>query len=487
MNTISLSKHVNVPREKLEEMGVFDATLGIDTKLFVDPKLLVNSDIPEFKNSREKILRYFRQLLKVYKASPRSPRLRNEAVKMLAVPEPEGLSIGYGDATDNGTSIAKSVANEILLSIGEILAVGLEDAEVVELLGIFVDGFGPDSISDLTIHIIYEDFCTYTARVAAELGVPTTEYKIEGVKYLLPTHPFSKKQLIFVPYALLRDLPVATSWSEVAQAAAQSDELRKQFDEIVRPALEDVFEDASSKNKDELDSFKKDLGSLLDIYRKIRVSSYDLALDEKGYYQIDPFVAQVAQYIKAQTKPQNPDELIEAVRQLITQFTRSIEDNGGNTLLYHKTRTGTVIPEKPHNEDVAQRLFYMIADLFCSQAGIMLAGESDSGRGPVDFSLGTGYDEKVLVEVKKSTNNKLVDGFKEQIKAYQKGEKAAHSFYVVIVVKESPKKRGLTSQLDAVWGLHEENKKAGILSPELVVIDGLIHPSPSKLKAEASK
>ncbi len=450
MRTISLSKYINIPRRTLESVGVFDATLGIDTKLFVDPKLLVDSNIQEFKDSREKILRYFRQLLKVYKASSKSPRLMNEAVKMLAVPEPEGLSIGYGDATDNGTSIAKSVANEILLSISEILAVGLEDAEVVELLGIFVDGFGPDSISDLTIHIIYEDFCAYTARIAAELGVPTTEYKIEGIKYLLPTHPFSKKQLIFVPYSFLRALPVATSWSEVADAAAQSEELRKQFDEIVRPAIEDVFEDASSKNKDELDLFKKDLASLLDIYRKIRVSSYDLALDSKGYYQIDPFVEQIAQYIKARTKPQNSKELIEAVRQLISQFERSIEDNGGNTLLYHKTRTGTVIPEKPHNEDVAQRLFYMIADLFCSQAGIMLAGESDSGRGPVDFSLGTGYKEKVLVEIKKSTNNKLLDGFKEQIKAYQKGENAAHSFYVVIVVRESQKKKDVFSQLDVI-------------------------------------
>ena len=52
--TISLSKYLGVERKAPEELGVFDATLGIDTELFVDPKLLVDSDIEEFKKSREK-------------------------------------------------------------------------------------------------------------------------------------------------------------------------------------------------------------------------------------------------------------------------------------------------------------------------------------------------------------------------------------------------------------------------------------------------
>ncbi len=69
MKTVSLSKHLGVKRDILEEIGVFDATLGIDTELFVDPKLLVNSQIPEFTKSREKILRYFTQLLRVHKQS----------------------------------------------------------------------------------------------------------------------------------------------------------------------------------------------------------------------------------------------------------------------------------------------------------------------------------------------------------------------------------------------------------------------------------
>jgi hypothetical protein len=129
----------------------------------------------------------------------------------------------------------------------------------------------------------------------------------------------------------------------------------------------------------------------------------------------------------------------------------------------------------------------MLADQYCQLADIMLAGESDSGRGPVDFALGTGYSQKTLVEVKKSNNNNLVDGFKKQIEAYQKSEKAIHSFYVVVIVKEQAKRKDFVSQLDAVSALYEENKNNGIKGPELIIVDGLIHPSPSKLRSKEAE
>jgi hypothetical protein len=317
-----------------------------------------------------------------------------------------------------------------------------------------------------------------------ELTLSKLLEKIEGKKYLLPTHPFTDKQLIFVPHSFLRVLPIATSYDEIAQAATHNNELRKRFDDIVFSALEDVIKDASNKNEDEIKQFKKDIGSLLEIYQKIEVRSYDLKRDDRGYYNIDPFVEKESQNIKARKKPASVDELTESVRDLINQFKRSIEDNGGNNLLYRRTDTGKVDKNKPHHEDVAQRIFYLIADLFCQQADILLSGESDSGKGPVDFSLGRGYTKKVLVEIKKSNNSNIEDGFKKQIESYQKSENAMHSFYVVIIVKEQKERNGYISQLETIINLYEKNKKNNIKCPELIIVDGLIHPSPSKLKSK---
>ena len=483
--TILLSDHLNVPREKLESMGIFDSTLGIDTKLFIDPKLLVNSTIPEFKNSRETIVNYFGRLLKIHKRSHITPRLLNEAQKMLAVPERPGLSIGYGNKTDRGTAISKTLANKILLSASEILSVGIEDEEIIELLGLFIEGFGPDSMSDLIISIVYEDFCTFTDRTSKELGIETKEYEIDNKKYNLPIHPFKKSQIIFIPHTLLCPLPIAVSWDDIAAAARYNQNLRDDFNKLIFPALKETLDDIKNKTPTEVEEFRDGFKILLNIYREINVKGYDLKIDPKGYYSLSPFAKKESSFIEVTKKPSSNEELVDSVKELIQQFERSITQNGGNTLLYRKSDTGALLKNEPHNEDVAQILFFLIADFYCQKANIFLSRESNAGLGPVDFALGTGYKEKILVEIKKSNNKDLENGYKKQVVAYEKSEAAFCSFFVVIVVKDSKEKNAeYTSQLERIKSLYEDNVSKKIKTPILIIIDGLVHDSPSKLKSK---
>lgn len=483
VQTTSLSAHLDIARKRLEKAGVFDSTLGIDTKLFVDPKLLIKSKIPEFKDARADIIRYFADLIRILKQSHKSERLQKLAISRLAVPEPAGLSIGFGDTTDRGMAISQSVAKKILLSLSEVLAVGIDDEELVELMGLFVDGFGPDSMSDLTVSIIYPRFCAYTQRVAKELGVKTTRYTIRGAKYRLPTHPFKNTQIIFVPHSLLRPLPLAVSWDEIAAASEHNRRLREEYDKIVFPALKEAVIEAKETNESDRESMRKGFNALLELYRRISVKSYNLRTDEKGYYALQPFVQTHADEISASRKPTNPQELVAAVRDLAEQFRRAIEDNGGNRLLYKRTGIRKILKDKPHHEDVAQSLFYMIADIYCQQADILLSREPNAGRGPVDFSLGTGRKNKVVVEIKKSNNKELENGYNKQLRAYQKAEAAHHAFYIVIVVKEDNRKPDdPETQLERIQKIAIAEEKSGLKAPEIVVIDGLIYPSASKLR-----
>jgi hypothetical protein len=478
--TILLSTHLGITREDLENIGVYDSTLGVDTKLFVDPKHLVSSDIPEFQDSRNHVLRYFRRLIAIHKISHKTPRLLTKARDMLAVKEPQGLSIGYGDKTDRGTAVPKNVANAILLSLSEIISVGIEDAEVVELLGLFVSGFGPDSISDLTVSITYPHFCSYTQRISKEFGVKTTEFTIEGVKYQLPKHPFRDSQIIFVPSNFLQQLPMALDWDGIAEAAEHNEKLRDDFHEILLPVIGEVFDEAESKSPEELEVFKTSILNLVGIYRAVQKETYNLDSDVAGFYNLKPFADSQNAVIVPTNQPKNQAGLMKATLELLEQFKRGVEDNAGNKLLYHKTPTGVVIKEKPHREDVLQTLFYLIGDLYCSKAKIALHREPNAGRGPVDFSLSLDYDTKILVETKKSTNNDLLKGYSKQVEAYKKGEHAFACFYVVVIVKETnPDKE---NQLDILKKQHKQNKKDGKNCPELFIVDGLIYPSPSNLK-----
>jgi hypothetical protein len=482
-NTISLSKQLNLSRKQLEDVGVFDSTLGIDTKLFIDPKLLVKSDIPEFTRSHEKIIAYFRDLLRWHRQSLKSPRLKKRVLTMLAVPEPQGLSIGYGNKTDRGTAIPRTLAVAILQSASELLAIGVDEPDIIEVLPLFVANFGPDRLSDLITNIVHSDLCTYTARISEDLDVETEEFRFSHGAYQLPRHPLLvDAPIIFIPVNMLRPLPVATDWDEIAAAAQHNEELRDDFNKIIFPALQEQISNISEANEKDRTEFKKEFEGLLNVYRAIEVDSYNLSEDPCGYYAIQPFVDGEAAKIPTTKTPTTQSVLLKAVRRLLTQYERAIVDNGGNKLLYKRTDTGA-LTDKPHHEDVAQIMFYLLADQFCSIADIALARESDAGRGPVDFSLANSYDTKVLVEVKKSTNKSLLDGYNKQVQAYEKSENAFHSFYLVIIVKDRKRNKegDYTDQLEQVERQHEERKKAKLTSPELIVIDGIVHPSPSNL------
>ena len=481
--TISLSKHLGVTRKQLEEVGVFDSTLGIDTKLFVDPKLIVDSTIPEFNDAHNKILEYFKNLLRWHRQSLNSPRLRDKVISMLAVSEPQGLSIGYGNKTDRGTAIPRSLAIAILQSASELLSIGVDEPDIIEILPLFVDNFGPDRLSDLVSSIVHENFCVYSSRISGELNAPTEEFSFDHGTYQLSRHPLLKNTpIIFIPTDFLRPLPVATDWDEIVAAAQHNEALRDDFNQIIFPVLQEQISNISEADENEKKEFKKEFEGLLSTYRAIEVESYNLVQDSRGYYAVQPFIDKEIGNIPKVKNPTTHKSLLDAIKKLIQQYERAIVDNGGNKLLYRKTETGA-LTKNPHHEDVAQILFYLLADQFCAAANIPLARESDAGRGPVDFWLANSYDTKVLVEIKKSTNKSLVDGFEKQVLAYEKSENAFHSFYVVIVVKDRKQNKDgeYTDQLEQLERKYEERLKDKSTTPELVIIDGLVHPSPSNL------
>ncbi len=471
MNVISLSRHLGLERTDLESYGVLDVDLGIDTKFFIDPLLLEISDIPEFKHARKKNLEYFSRLIKMVKVSNLSLQMKQKALKMLAIEEPVGLSIGYGNKGDGGTSISLAIATDIIRNLAEIIRVGVEDPTIVEILSMFILGYGPDSISDLTAHILYEDFCLFTQRVAGELNVKTSKFSINGTEFLLPKHPFRETQIIFIPNSIISPLPIATDWEQVQDAAAFNAALRDRVGKVLFQTLLDDIHSIRSKSPAEVAEIKIRLDTLITIYKEIEVEPYNLRDDDIGYYSIAPAVETESKNLVPSKKPNNNEELINCVRDLLNQFKRAIEDNGLNKVLYDSKKN-------PRREEIAQLTLYSLAALYCKMSDIFLARESNAGRGAVDFSMGTGFKSKVIVEIKKSNNKQLLSGFLKQIEMYKRSESACYCYYVVIVVKKGNKDDQLT-QVEAAF---EEKKENGKPTPELLIIDGLLYPTASKLR-----
>lgn len=479
---ITLSEHLGISPEILESKGILNAIIGVDTKLFIDPKLVDATEIPEFEDVVSDIHTYVDDLIRINGLAADSPRLQKMAIDMIAIKEPKGLSIGYGNSRDSGTSISQSVARHSLHSLSEMVAVGMKDMRVMEMLGLFIKRFGADSISDLISHIIYARLCKYTQRLARELGVATTTFKIGGIEYRLPMSPIASKQIIFVPLEMLSNLPLATSWEEVAAAAQENERCRKDFNDLVG---EDIKKYAAEvkKNPSKVTSSLEAMQTLVKVYSEAVVEPYDRNRDPTGYLRVTQFAAELNETLPIPTTTiKTASEMVTFINEeIIAQFRRNLEQLGVNSLLYH--RNGEAVDySRPVREDAAQILFHTVADHICRKNDILVNREPQVGNGAVDFTIGQGYSNKAVVEIKKSNNKNLLDGYKLQLEEYVVRENAASAMYVVVIVSDSSIQNP-DSQLNELQSLYAKNIRDGVKCPQLIVINGRSQIQPSKLRA----
>ena len=81
----------------------------------------------------------------------------------------------------------------------ELVAVGIKDPVIFELIGLFEEGVGADRISDMAISIIFNDIVKYTQRVAKELNIKFTEFKRrDETVVLLPMNPRNRKPITYL-------------------------------------------------------------------------------------------------------------------------------------------------------------------------------------------------------------------------------------------------------------------------------------------------
>ena len=102
----SFSSALGVDNKAFKSVGILDAIIGVDTRLFLDPFLLKRTQIPEFKQSRQKIAKYYQDIITLLVASlTRGDKAWQEALRRLTFKELHGVSIGYGVHTGNGSAI----------------------------------------------------------------------------------------------------------------------------------------------------------------------------------------------------------------------------------------------------------------------------------------------------------------------------------------------------------------------------------------------
>lgn len=425
---IKFSEEYSIPEEKIKELKVFDVILDIDTRVFLDPALLKSTEIPEFENARKKIELYFSNIITLLKHSKiKNDMFWKKADKLLTFHELSGTCFGYTQNGTGGNAIGKVLRDSILSTIKELIDEGETDPILFELLGVFQEKVGCDRISDLVTFILKNEIFAYTERVIRTLNIEciTATYDYNTV-YVTCLNRYNNTSLLLLPTEILSPLPVANSFDDINLICRENqrvrDEINAYFNLAGRNKLgKSEILDYMHRNVD----FRK---SLLSSYSNFPAETYDFDLDPTGeYIWVDAAKKYVQKYPLELlcTSPSSIYDVAEITVKICNQFKKLIETNGLHDLLYDKDK-------KAKHERAAQLLFFGIADSYCIANNIDLTRESNNGRGPVDFKLSKSASEKIVVEIKLTSNSQLKHGIEKQLPIYMKQENAVRAIYLII-------------------------------------------------------
>jgi len=211
------------------------------------------------------------------------------------------------------------------------------------------------------------------------------------------------------------------------------------------------------------------LQDLIRQYRSKPAEEYDFSNDPTGqivWYEIAKEFAE-DNPINLSRQLNSKEDVFQTVIDICNHFKYLIENNSLNKMFYAKDG-------KLRHERFMQLLFFGIADSYCEANNIDMNREPNAGRGPVDFKFSKGYNAKVNVEVKHTSNTNLYRGYTTQLPIYNKQENTNLSIYLVLETSKT------SNALERIYKLNNKERSKGNRIPEIITADATLKPSASK-------
>lgn len=443
----------------------FNPQVEWDTELFIDPVLLKNIEIPEFKDSYPKIVNYFSKVLEKIEDDTIPIKLKENMVDFIEVKE---ANLGYSYDSNDGSGLTGKTALRLMNNLKTFIKSGLFGLEEFETIVIFNNNVDKDRISDMTLNILKNNFIEYSINIAKKNKFPIKKFR-QRTEFNFGTMSWNIKN-VDMPYIINeegKEIPVLLIPKIILVSKLnyeeenfldwlydnQSEFLKEKFDYNIKKDLykiKDEIKDNIIKNnrKDIVDKFIKENENI----------SYDINKDPEiinNIYEIanDMYNQNKDSFEKINRKPESIP-VAKVVEILLEDLRHLMEDKKGYISVFSSKN-------KFLSEPKISKIVHMIWDARIKDSGfdVDISPESNAGRGPVDFKISRGED-KVLVENKVSTNPKLLECINEnkQIHIYLKQEDCKLAYLLVFINKESD-----------IVKINELNKKASELRKEYTI------------------
>jgi len=434
-----------VSPDVLSAYGAFNVACIVDLPLFIDPFLLFTSRKQEYQNLHNEIIRYLRFL-------------RDQSVKgdvsdglleaWYCFREVSQNKLGFCMTGSSGRGLGMDFARALNENLHQLFSdFGNEKVTKgshLEKLVLIRDRVGRDNISDFTTNLIKGYLLEYTQRFAKahidpsklkRVNVPKTNFNYEigvwdGATFELPW--FVDDYVLLTPEDVLTKDDTWINKEDLRREfptikeAIPNDALRAQIDHYFRSVLP-----RRATVKDEREAIEKTLRrfhELIDYYIRYKEEHGDEALkrsaenvrevDNRFVQNVFSLVRLVSKHSAFYTAPSNT---LEETRRKIEFLKHVIEDQDGYRIFY--------VNGKPvERERDLQILFKLVWEGSPSSVD----AEVNNGRGPVDFKVSRGANDRTLVEFKLASNPQLERNLERQVAIYEKANRTTQSYKAIL-------------------------------------------------------
>ena len=483
---IHFSDYFRVDPVKIGALGAFNVSLINDLPLFIDPFLLFNSKKPQYQNLHRQIITYLSFLRK------KAPYLKANPALVAAwytFPEFKQTWLGYSDTGNRGRGLGTEFATALRTNLNTIFSTfGKEKVtrgSHLEKLTLISDGVGKDKISDFTTNLIKPYLLDFTQKFALA-NLPKSlisDFPVKKVSFNYRTETWETKSyrlpvfegnfVVLTPKDMLtKDDTWINKTDFIADFGAiveslPNDQLRAQLNNFL---LKVLARDASTQEK------RAAAANAIVRFPEV-VEYYILYKEERG---------DRARSISEKKVAWSERIFVSQVRDLsasLFQHTRFYE-LVGDTYEEAKARLGFL-------KDVIEnkggwRIFYVNGDPLTSEKDLHIlyrltwfatssdvSREVDDGRGPADFKISRGSQDKTIVKFKLASNSRLRQNLETQAEKYKEASDAHHALKAVLYFTETELERVTTILKDL-----------GLLgSPDICLIDARSDNKPSASKA----
>ncbi|MHB8484758.1 MAG: hypothetical protein ACYDCM_03355 [Candidatus Acidiferrales bacterium] len=476
----------DVSPAELKRYGAFNISLLSDLPLFIDPFLLFNSRKPEYRQLHNQIINYLRFLTR--KSAAKS--LDAGLVRALyTFHEVKQNWLGFSETGNKGSGLGAKFANSLSLNLyllfGDFGSETMTKASHLEKLCLIEPGVGRDNISDFATNLIKDYLLQFTEKFAKQFikeplrrTVPVTKVRFnydtetwESSEFDLPC--FDDDFVLLTPKDMLtRDntwinQPDLLKDFELVCAAVPDEQLRAHINNYfkkVLPSKPSAIEIREAERKT-----IREFPQLADVYIKDKenngdqattVSSGRVKASEQLYIEQFRQLAEMLSSLSAfyETRGRTYKEALRRAN-----FLKDIiENKGGHKLFYVKGQ--------PLQREADVHILYRLT-WFATPSDV--SREVNDGRGPADFKISRGSEDKSLVEFKLAGNAHLEKNLRHQSEVYEKASDASRSIKVIIFFSKSEEER--------VNGILDRLKLRG--KEEIVLIDARNDNKPSGSKA----